>query len=232
MFFFEKRKARPLRFYTPRPFAFTPSGQLYRTPPWPIPGDRARGKRRGFHPEAAARHSLTARVNIDFPEQHYSTNPPLCGFDVGDVSIQHQETTQIVASGRGFIKKAPETSQIPDCSFYLPVSMSRNPAVPSFLNIRPMILRVFGWTLGSFILRLRATRSSEAHLEDMFQSPYQRLVLQLSAASAEISATEILPKNESKGGQCAHNSTAAVAEKGYCCWAKCNGLVHDFCMIY
>jgi len=37
-----------------------------------------------------------------------------------------------------------------------------------------MILRVFGWTLGSFILRLRTTRSSEAHLEDMFQSPYPR----------------------------------------------------------
>ena len=81
-----------------------------------------------------------------------------------------------------------------------------------------MILRVFGWTLGSFILQLRATRSSEAHLEDMFQSPYPRLVLQLSAAPAEILATQIPPKNESKGGQCAHSSTAAAAEKGYCCW--------------
>ena len=41
----------------------------------------------------------------------------------------------------------------------------------------------------------------------MFQGPYPRLVLQLSAASAEVSATEILPKSESKGGQCAHSST-------------------------
>jgi len=65
-----------------------------------------------------------------------------------------------------------------------------------------MILRVFGWTLCSFILRLRATRSSEAHLEDMFQGPYPCLVLQLSAASAEVSATEILPKSTSKVGQC------------------------------
>jgi len=86
-----------------------------------------------------------------------------------------------------------------------------------------MILRVFGWTLGSFTLRRRATRSSGAHclsLEDRFQGSYPRLVLQLSAASesAEVSATEILPKSESKGGQCVHLITAAAAEKGYCCW--------------
>ena len=80
-----------------------------------------------------------------------------------------------------------------------------------------MILRVFGWTLCSFILRLHSTRSSEAHLEDMFQGPYPRLVLQFSAASAEVSAIQIPPKSECKGGQCAHSSTAAAAEKGYCC---------------
>jgi len=80
----------------------------------------------------------------------------------------HQESAQIVASG--FIKKVQETGQIPGCSFYLPVFMSRSPAVPSFLILRSMILRVFGWTLGSFILRLRATRSSEAHLGTCFRA--------------------------------------------------------------
>jgi len=80
-----------------------------------------------------------------------------------------------------------------------------------------MILRVFGRTLGTFTLRLRATRRSETHLEDMFQGSYPRLVLQLSATSAEVSATEILPKSESKGDQCAHLITAAAAGKGYFC---------------
>ena len=38
------------------PSAITPIGQLHQSPPSPIPGDRVRGKRRGFSPRAAARH--------------------------------------------------------------------------------------------------------------------------------------------------------------------------------
>jgi len=48
------------------PFAITPIGQLYQSPPSPIPGDRTRGKRRGFSPAAAARHSQYARVYAEF----------------------------------------------------------------------------------------------------------------------------------------------------------------------
>jgi len=35
------------------PFAITPFGQLHQSPPSPIPGHQARGKRRGFSPGAA-----------------------------------------------------------------------------------------------------------------------------------------------------------------------------------
>jgi len=46
-------------------------------------------------------------------------------FDKEDpVSINHWETTQIAASG--FLKHSEETGPIPDCSFYLVVSMSRD----------------------------------------------------------------------------------------------------------
>jgi len=54
----------------------------------------------------------------------------LCFFErfyVGEVSTNHQETAQIAASG--FLKKVQENGQIPGCSFYLPVFMSRNPTV-------------------------------------------------------------------------------------------------------
>ena len=34
------------------PFAITPLGHLHQSPPSPIPENRARGKRRGFSPEA------------------------------------------------------------------------------------------------------------------------------------------------------------------------------------
>jgi len=47
------------------PPAITPIGQLHQSPPSPIPGDRARGKRRGFSPGAAARHSQHARAYTD-----------------------------------------------------------------------------------------------------------------------------------------------------------------------
>jgi len=47
------------------PSALTPIGQLYRSPPSPVPGDRARGKRRGISPVAASRHSKSARVHMD-----------------------------------------------------------------------------------------------------------------------------------------------------------------------
>jgi len=89
-----------------------------------------------------------------------------------------------------------------------------------------MILRVFGWTLCSFILRLRTTRSSEAHLEDMFQGPYPCLVLQLSAASAEVSATEILPKSKSKVGQC---SEERQNERKHCLLLGAQSLYPKMC---
>ena len=43
------------------PFALTPIGQ-----PSPVPGDRTRGKRRGFSPGAAARHRSRTRVSTCF----------------------------------------------------------------------------------------------------------------------------------------------------------------------
>jgi len=42
----------------------TPIRQLHQSPPSPAPGDRARGKRRGFSPAAAVRQSQSARVRI------------------------------------------------------------------------------------------------------------------------------------------------------------------------
>jgi len=47
------------------PSAITPNGQLHQSPPSPIPGDQACGKRRGFSPGAAARHSQHARAYAD-----------------------------------------------------------------------------------------------------------------------------------------------------------------------
>jgi len=43
----------------------SPLGQLYQSPPSPIPGDWARGKQRGFSPGVAARHSQSARIHSD-----------------------------------------------------------------------------------------------------------------------------------------------------------------------
>jgi len=43
------------------PSAITPLRQLHQSPPSPIPGDRARGKRRGFSPGAAAHHRSRTR---------------------------------------------------------------------------------------------------------------------------------------------------------------------------
>jgi len=45
------------------PSAITPLGLLYQSPPLPIPGDRARGKRRGFSLGAAARQKGAVREN-------------------------------------------------------------------------------------------------------------------------------------------------------------------------
>jgi len=45
------------------PFAITPLDRLHQSPPSPILGDRARGKRREFRPGAAARLSQSARAH-------------------------------------------------------------------------------------------------------------------------------------------------------------------------
>jgi len=47
------------------PSAITPIGQLHQSPPSHIPGDRARSKRRGFSPGAAARQLQHARACTD-----------------------------------------------------------------------------------------------------------------------------------------------------------------------
>ena len=48
------------------PSALTPIGQFHQSPPSPVLGDRARGKRRGFSHGAAAPHSQHARVHTEF----------------------------------------------------------------------------------------------------------------------------------------------------------------------
>jgi len=47
------------------PSTLTHIGQLHKSPPSPVPEKRARGKRKGFSPGAAARHSQHARVLMD-----------------------------------------------------------------------------------------------------------------------------------------------------------------------
>ena len=44
----------------------TPIRQLHQSPPSPAPGDRARGKRRGFSPAAAVRQSQSATVGFSY----------------------------------------------------------------------------------------------------------------------------------------------------------------------
>jgi len=53
-------------------FALTPIGQLQQSPPSPVPGDRARGKRKGFSPGAAARHRSPTRVPTDLKSTFFS----------------------------------------------------------------------------------------------------------------------------------------------------------------
>ena len=51
--------------------------------------------------------------------------------DRNPVSINHQTSAQIAASG--FLKYSEETGPIPDCSFYLALSMSRDANVPTMI---------------------------------------------------------------------------------------------------
>jgi len=47
-------------------FELIPFGELHQPPPSHVPEERACGKRRGFSPGAAARHSQSARVHTEF----------------------------------------------------------------------------------------------------------------------------------------------------------------------
>jgi len=60
----------PLRYNTVTPPV--PLGHLHQSPPLPIPQDRARGKRRGNIPGAAARHSQSARDHTDLSTKNLS----------------------------------------------------------------------------------------------------------------------------------------------------------------
>ena len=57
------------------PFATTPIGQLHQSPPSPIPGDRARGKWRGFSPGAAARHRSRTKAPTDLQSTFFLCFP-------------------------------------------------------------------------------------------------------------------------------------------------------------
>jgi len=83
------------------PFALTPTGQLHQSPQSPVPGDRACGKRRGFSPAAAARHSQSARVDTDFPKPHlfFSLLFPL--FFSSSSALVQSELRAVVAAGQG-----------------------------------------------------------------------------------------------------------------------------------
>jgi len=57
------------------PFALTPIGQLHQSPPSPVPGDRARGKRTGFSPGAAARQRRRTRVSTNLQSTFFLCFP-------------------------------------------------------------------------------------------------------------------------------------------------------------
>ena len=62
------------------PSALIPIGQLYQSPPSPVPGDRARSKWRDFSPRAAARHSAARGFSPAAAVRHPKFGIPVRGF--------------------------------------------------------------------------------------------------------------------------------------------------------